>query len=637
MCGISFLLDRTGALGSAAATRMRAATAHRGPDGCGAVQFGNGGPETVYLGHNRLKIIDLSDEASQPLLSADGRYALVYNGEIYNYRELRAEQEAAGTRFRSQSDTEVLLQLLIQHGAAGLEKVRGMFAFVFYDTYTKRLTAARDSFGIKPLFFADTPQGLAIASEIEAVRASGLTDQGFNSEQLLPYLRWRFARPHGTFVRGIFSLAPGQLLHTQLGQAASLEWYHDTRFQATKKQSQQPDLLKIDHTLQRAITRHLTADVPVGIWLSGGVDSTLLLAVARELGHRPPSFSVGLSAAEGSFGSDDGRFALQAAHQFGGEHHLFTADADVLLLTDEALASLNQPIADSSVLLTWWLARQTYPYAKAVMSGAGADELFGGYNRHQAFAWYLRHQRWVRRVAPLAARASALLPTSVDSRFRKPLRLVRALAGRITDSPVTTFERFTGLDPTLSALLRLGHPGTAPDKQALAPLPTGALGAALPKKSSSLLDWALHHDQTYFLPHDVLALTDETAMRHGLEVRTPYLDTEVVQSIEPIFAEDLLLKGPKWILRELLNQRGGQTFTQRSKEGFGLPLARWLKLPKYQWLFDPIRRKHHPLFEHFDYQRTQQFLTHFLTGRHDLGAEAWALITLFRWYDLKIK
>ncbi len=627
MCGISFLLDRTGRLGPDAAARMRTATAHRGPDGCGSHQFGDGGTGTVYLGHNRLKIVDLSDEASQPMLSADGRYALVFNGEIYNWRELRTELETQGVQFRTQSDTEVLLWLLIRESEKVLPRLRGMFAFVFYDSVEKCVLAGRDSAGIKPLFFADTPRGLAIASEIPAVVASGVPAASFDARQVQSFLRGRFAKPNQTFRCEVFELAPGVLLH--VGKGVTQPPRPDASSGKRASETAAPvDVSAIERALRAAVDAHLAADVPVGIWLSGGVDSTLLLALARETGHHPPCFSVGLSAAEGSFGTNDHAFAHRAARQFGAEHHVFEADADLLLSTDAALAALGQPIADSSVLLTWWLASQTRPHVKAVLSGAGADEFFGGYNRHQAFAGYLRHRRWLTALAPGLRGAAKLLPTGYDGPLRKSLRLARLLADRLQPTPGATFERFAGLDHRLTELLLdTDHSIT----NNLAP----ATASDAPNTAGGWLNWALHYDQTRFLRHDVLALTDQTAMRHGLEVRTPYLDQGLTAHLNQIPASELFRHGPKWVLRALLDQRGGQAFTQRRKEGFGLPLTRWLRMPKYGWLFDPIRRPDHPLFAHLDYARTQQFLTRFQTGHHDLGAEAWALITLFRWYDLQ--
>ena len=359
----------------------------------------------------------------------------------------------------------------------------------------------------------------------------------------------------------------------------------------------------------------------MGIWLSGGVDSTLLVALGRETtGAAPPCFGVSLAPSEGSFGTDDYHFGRQAAALFGAEFTEFVVDDSILLHTDEALAALGQPIADSAVLLTWWLARHTRAAdVKAVLSGAGADEWFAGYNRHRAFAWYHRNQAWVEHLAPLLRATGRALPTGLNVPGRKQFQLARKLLTRIgpKDEGVHAAARFAALDDSLPKLL--GYHVAELDR------------LMYPSSENDLLA----HDRRAYLPHDILALTDQTSMRHGLEVRTPYLDQDLTRFLAPLPAAELLRHGPKWLLRELLNQRGGQAFTRRRKEGFGLPLTRWLRLPTYSWLFDPVRRRDHPLFANLDYGRTQEFLARFLTGRHDLGAEAWALITLFRWVDLQ--
>jgi asparagine synthase (glutamine-hydrolysing) len=379
----------------------------------------------------------------------------------------------------------------------------------------------------------------------------------------------------------------------------------------------------LENLLQRSVTRHLRADVPVGLWLSGGVDSTLLLALAREQGHSVPCFSIGLNPSEGSFGTDDYQFARRAAHQYGADFTEFTADDSLLNHTDEALAALGQPIADSSVLLTWWLAQQTRAAGfKAVLSGAGADELFAGYNRHRAFAWYLRRRRLLVALAPGLRAGATLLPSGADGPWRKRLRLIRHLAMRLRDTPMATFQQFAALDPALTDLLAHPRPHTAAE-------------ALYDVAAGDALRAALDYDRRHYLVNDILALTDQTAMRHGLEVRTPYLDQDVQALAVAWPAAELLRHGPKWHLRALLAARGGHVFTQRSKEGFGLPLTRWLRLPKYAWLFAPLHRADHPLFAHLDFAKTQAFLRQFQQGRHDFGAEAWALLTLFRWWDVR--
>ncbi len=624
MCGFSFLFDRTGRLGAAAAARMDAAITHRGPEGHGTVQFGDGGPGTVYMSHHRLKIVDLSDAANQPMRSPDGRYALIFNGEIYNWPELRAELEEAGEQFRTHSDTETLLRLLISEGAAALPKLRGMYALVLYDTDNGRVLVARDAAGIKPLFYAESSEGVAFASEVGAVRVSGVVAaDSLGPAELEAYLTYRYVRAPRTLVAGVSALRPDT--HAQWSSRVTSLW---PAFRQSRPALESEDPLPspaewrthLLPLLHQSLTRHQRADVPVGLWLSGGVDSTLLLALACEVGPPPPCVGVSLAPTEGSFGSQDHAYARRAATQFGADFTEIAVDHTLLQHTDEALAALGQPIADSAGLLTWWLAQQTRAAGlKAVMSGAGADEWFGGYNRHRAYEWLRRYQLWLTPVAPVLRLLGRALPTGYNLPGREQLQLARKLLTKLQPkgSGPALARELTALDPALRHLLRT--------VQRRFPEPWH------PADESLLLD----HDREYYLPDDVLALTDQMGMRHGLEVRTPYLDQDLTTYVGQLPAHELLRHGPKWMLRALLDDRGGQPFTTRRKEGFGLPLTRWLRLPAYGWLFDPLRRPDHPLFEHLDYGRTQQFLARFQSGRHDLGAEAWGLITLFRWWDVQ--
>ena len=603
MCGLSFLLDRTGRLGAAAAARMQTATAHRGPDGSGRYQFGDGGPGTVYLGHNRLKITDLSDEAAQPMISEDGRYGLVFNGEIYNWRELRGELERRQLRFRTQSDTEVLLQLLIRDGAAAAATLRGMFAFVFYDHEQRRALAGRDDAAIKPLFVLDTPDGVAISSEIGGVLSSGLAAGAWQSARLKHYLSSRFVAGPGTFWPAIGQVAPGAVVAYAVAETAGIAGAPPDREPtlspspgaapgassgAATGASAAPaiataaplDPARVLHLLKQSLTRHLTADVPVGLWLSGGVDSTLLLALAQEMGRAVPCFSAAMGPQERSFGTDDRRFARAAAKRYAAEYHEFELSDDLLLHTDAALASLGQPIADSSVLLTWWLAHQTRREVKAVLSGAGADEWFAGYNRHQAFAWYLRGRWALPRLRPLLRTLSRWLPGATHNRWRKRARLAQRFLDHTHPDPQRTLAAFVGLDPALGQTLvpaaQWPAPATGEGAETYAHYVASLLPDTAPAASTALAQ-LLAYDRFSYLPNDILLLTDQTAMRHGLEVRTPYLDQDLTAYLRQITAAELLRHGAKWVLRAVLDARGGQAFTQRAKEGFGLPLGRWLR------------------------------------------------------------
>jgi asparagine synthase (glutamine-hydrolysing) len=369
LCGLNLIIDKTGKLPGSAIRRMTAVTQHRGPDATGFHTAACGSGQ-IYFGHNRLKIIDLSDQANQPFLSAEGRYVLVYNGEIYNYRQLRRQLQQQGVPFRTESDTEVIQQLLIREGQAGLSQLNGMFALACYDTWQQSLWLARDRFGSKPLFYADTGDYLLVSSTIAGIQAPGLVKKEVQADQVLHYLQYKHAAGPATFYQHISAVEPGTALCWARGQRQL------PAFRFLPQETRRPENLAAlvaptEGLLMASVEQHLVADVPLGLFLSGGIDSTLLLALLAQAGHRHfPAFSISLSPAEGSFGSRDGHFARLAARQYQAEHTCFEVDDTLLQDTDAWVATLDQPIADSAGLLTAFLSRQVKPYIKVALSGA---------------------------------------------------------------------------------------------------------------------------------------------------------------------------------------------------------------------------------------------------------------------------
>ncbi|MGV3502662.1 MAG: asparagine synthase (glutamine-hydrolyzing) [Adhaeribacter sp.] len=616
MCGLNLILDRHGKLGADPIRRMVAATRHRGPDASG-IQERACGQGRIWFGHNRLKIIDTSDQANQPFRSDDGRYLLVYNGEVYNYRELRRELQSQGCLFRTESDTEVILQLLVSQGSGALARLKGMFALAFYDTWLQQLWLARDPFGIKPLYYADTRDYLVVSSSIPGILAAGLVPKELLPGQVQHYLRFRHAAGPQTFYRHIQALPLGGLLSWQAGRPVP-DLSRDAG-PAPGPAVPFPALVgKTEELLQASVQRHLVADVPLGLFLSGGIDSTLLLALLHQAGHRHfPAFSITHAPADRSFGTDDGHFARLAARLYQAEHTCFEVKETLLQETDAWVASLDQPIADSAGLLTAYLSRQVKPHIRVALSGAGADELFGGYNRHRAFALYLQYHQLVRvgrtGLQPLAG----LLPTAFAHPWRKQAVLLRKLAYKLQDDPGQTFLNFTSMDRQLHALWRL-----ADQQESLRPQQ---------RSQEEWLRWALHHDQHHYLADDVLALTDGSGMSQGLEVRTPYLDPDLAGFLACQPAGGLFRGGQKWILKQILARHQGAAFLKRPKEGFGLPLGRWLRRPGNRHLFAELQDSSQPVYDFIGYEATRQLLDRHQSGRQDLSAEVWALVVLAKW------
>ena len=596
---------------------MTAATAHRGPDAT-VLRVDTYGAGLIYFGHNRLKIIDPSDAANQPFFSADNRYVLLYNGELYNYRELRKSLQLKGCVFRTQSDTEVILQLLIREGQRGLSQLNGMFALAFYDRQLQVLWLARDRFGIKPLYYCETPDYFLVSSEIKAIVQTGLIPKELDTAQLQHYLCYKYAAKPQTFYRHIHELKEGGALHYANGKS-TLHAFAANSY--SKVKAEDPDQLVhyTERLLTESIVKHLAADVPVGLFLSGGIDSTLLLALLHRSGHRHfPAFTIAHQSTEGSFGTEDAHFAQKAAQKYEANHTVFPIDDSLLTETDAFVQGLDQPIADGAALLTAYLARQVKPHIKVALSGAGADELFGGYNRHKAFYQYLRNQKRALLFKQVAKPLVPLFPTGFGHPLRKKFLLWHKLAYKIQKSPRQTFLNFTAMDHRLHELFRPSEPN----------------GAHRPKSQNAATDWlrwCLRHDQHHYLVSDVLAITDQAAMQHSLEVRTPYLENNLAIFLAGIEPEALFRHGQKWVLKELLAQQQGQEFIGRSKEGFGMPLGRWLRKPQNQWLLAELQQPNHIIFAYIDYAGTQALLQKHLRGQHDFSTELWALIVLAKW------
>ena len=616
MCGINLIIDKKGSLPEAAIRRMTAATHHRGPDATAYHQC-PAGKAQIYFGHNRLKIIDSSDEANQPFFSADGRYVLLYNGEIYNYQDLKKSLQARGFYFKTQSDTEVVLQVLIRDGQSGLAQLNGMFALAFYDTWEQRLLLARDRFGIKPLFYTETEDYFVVSSEIKSLLASGVVPKVLNQEQVYHYLKFKHVAKPQTFYRQILELPEGTACCWEKGKT-SLRSYLEN-ISASNTRTDAPLVIPhVENLLIESVQKHLIADVPVGLFLSGGIDSTLLLALLQKAGHQHfPAFSVTHPATAGSFGTADTHFAALAARQYRAEHTCFEINESILAGTDAWVQALDQPIADSAGLLTSYLAQKVKPYIKVALSGAGADELFGGYNRHRAFYLYHKRQHLAAAWRLLMPPLKFLLPTGFDHPLRKKFLLMRKLAATIKKSPSETFLNFTAMDQALAELWQL--------EKTSAVFP--------PDAHPDWLRWMLQHDQQHYLIADILAVTDQAGMQHSLEIRTPYLENTLVTYLSGLNSQEIFRGGQKWILKKVLAAQNGQAFLHRSKEGFGMPLGNWLRNPPSNFLFTELLNSRHQVYEFLNFTQTQKLLQKHRRQRQDYSTEIWALIVLAKWLE----
>lgn len=612
MCGINLIVDKYKNLDNTPIRQMNMATQHRGPDG----SFYNIltlSASQVFLGHNRLKVIDLNDHSNQPFFSPDQQYILLFNGEIYNYKSLKAQLQPPYS-FRTTSDTEVLLYWLIEKGIQGLKTLEGMFALVFIDLAKQTILLARDQFFIKPLYYYHDDRYLIVSSELKGLLASGLVHKQLNTAQITWYLTCKFAQPPQTFYQNIYNLQTPLQYHLRAKKINTLPAIKQVRQQAFVSDNE-----SIEELLIQSVRAQLAADVPIGIFLSGGVDSTLLLSIAKALGIRHfPSFSITNASAEEAFGTRDYHFARLAAKQYESEHLEYTVQASDLGNISSWVKNMDQPIGDGAALLTFLLAQKSSQYIKVALSGAGADELFAGYNRHWAFYQYLKNYSLLTRSQRFTRFVSRQFTDGFAHPWRKKFRLIQKFFHQIDKNPVTTFNNFTRL---------YNIPINSP-------LPTAQATDDMPYKTSEdWLQWCLTHDQQNYLANDVLALTDAMSMQHGLEVRVPYLSQLLASRLASYPATALLAEGKKSLLKRWLRKRSGDSYTQRPKEGFGMPFGGWLQQRQLPQILEYIQQSKLPVYEWVNYDKFQKIISLHQHKKRDFSSEIWSVVVLSYWLD----
>lgn len=551
---------------------MCRAILHRGPDDYGTYADEGRGP-TVRLGFRRLAIVDL-DGGRQPMETAEGDLVVVYNGEIYNAPELRRALEQAGHRFRTDhSDTEVLLHGYRQWGEAVVEHLNGMFAFCLYDRTAGRLFFGRDRFGKKPLFYAETPDGLVFASEARAVLCHPAVPDSIDPEALVKYFAYGFVPAPRSLHRAVRKLPGGSILRYDLAtRRLEVRRYWEYRMAVDDRPPGGPDQWaeELRELLGRAVERRLMSDVPLGFFLSGGIDSTAIVALAaRRLDPAAmKTFTIGFD--EPSF--DESGFAETAARHYGTDHRCRTLNLDTAAaLLPELLARLDDPIADPSILPTHLLSRFAREHVTVALAGDGGDELFAGYDTFGA----LKTARLYHRLVPgpvhrLAEAAAHRLPRS-DRNMSFDFKLRRALRG-LGHAPQHWMPSWLGP----ASVAELSHLfGTRLTAEALYEEAADLWASG---QSRDDVDRSLEFYGRYYLGENLLIKADRASMLTSLEVRSPFLDRDLVDFTVRLPARTKLNRGVrKWILKKAMAPLIPAAILNRPKKGFGIPLSRWLR------------------------------------------------------------
>jgi asparagine synthase (glutamine-hydrolysing) len=613
MCGIFGSIRQGGDIDVSAALL---ALQHRGPDGQGIWRDGD-----AVLGHTRLAIIDLSAAASQPMLAADGSVAVVFNGEIYNHHALRDELARAGHEFRSRSDTEVIVEGYRAWGDDVIHHLDGMFAIGLWDTARRRLLLARDRAGKKPLFYVVSNGGLRFASEIKALAASGIPMTV--DVAALPFvLSFGYTPAPRTSYAGVFELPPASILTLETDGTPAVRRYWTAPFCAPSiDTSEETAIAEVRKLTEAAVARRLEADVPLGAFLSGGIDSTIIVGLmSRLLGSRVKTFSIGFA---GDAAYDETHFARIAAAAFDTDHTEFRLDPVSFDLIESLVALHDGPFGDSSAIPTSVVAGLTRQHVTVALTGDGGDELFCGYVRFLATEAVEAVPLWVRHVGRVAAR---LLPR--DGRERSVLSRMHRLLDS-ADAPLA--RRLTDLPPLFAASLdEILRPEVRSSADLQAPL-AFVTAALAPCRDASILARVLEHNFESYLPYDLLVKADRCSMLHGLETRSPFLDRALVEYAARL-PDNFKRRGlsTKWVLKRAFGDLIPPQIAHRRKMGFGVPLAQWFRGDLRGYLLDQLAASSN-IYDYLNRAHVERLLEEHMAARADHSHRLWLLLTFAVW------
>ena len=598
---------------TALAHRMCDVIRHRGPDDEGVFV-----DAAAALGMRRLSIIDLST-GHQPIPNEDQTVWVVFNGEIYNYRELRRELEAHGHRFRTASDTETIVHAYEQWGTGAIARLRGMFGIALWDARTRTLLLARDRVGIKPLHYALAGGRLYFGSEIKSLLASTEVQRDLDLDALDHYLSFLYTPPDRAIFRSVRKLPPGHLLTWHDGRL-TVERYWQQPARESYRGTETEAATELRTVLSDAVRSHLVSDVPLGAFLSGGLDSSLVVGLMAEAsGHRVKTFSIGFD--EPAY--DELQHARAVASHFGTEHHELVVEPDALSILDRLIAHFDEPFADASAIPTWYVSEMARRHVTVVLSGDGGDEMFGGYDRylpHPRVAQFDRYSpRALRGVAALAA---ARLPHG--ARGKNFLRHVsRDERGRYLDA-----VRYFSADEKAALLER-------DIVQQLDPVdPESRMASRFDRYAA--LPWPaqmMRFDTETYLPEDVLTKVDRMSMAHSIESRVPLLDNAVIDFASTLPARMKIRDGRrKHILKEAAATILPRHIVDRPKQGFAVPLAAWFRgrLPEIfsETLLSPTALQR----GYFQARFVRRLVDEHVSGRRDHGLRLWQLLVFECWH-----
>jgi len=609
MCGICGVIDSSGApIDPAGVRAMLDAMTHRGPDSWGLIEA----PGTT-AGIRRLRVIDLTT-GDQPIRNETGLVEVVFNGEIYNHAALRSDLEAAGHRFTTRSDTEVLVHLWEERGTDMVHALDGMFAFCLVDRARRETFVARDALGIKPLYLRTIGGRIVFASEMAALLRYPAPRPTVDPSRLVDVFTLQYVPGGKTVFREVTKLLPGHALHVRDGAVSVAKWFEFPPAAFAHGESIDDLAARLRGLLQDAVRSQSEADVPVGVFLSGGLDSSGIAALlTTEAPGRVRSFSVGF---DGAAAHDERRFALLASRALGTEHHELVVDAaDVARLLPAAIAHLEEPVLDPALLPTWFLSRFARTEVTVALSGEGADELFGGYRRHRI------QQRfgWMRAVPGLGSAGRAGRRLGVI-----PTRVGQALEALATIDPVRNHLEW-------SQTIARSVAETLFDVDVVRTFTADADAAFAPyfERNPDALSARLQADLSEWLPHNLLQKVDRASMAFSLEARVPYLALPIVRFVAALPDEVKIGAGEtKRILRRALAGLVPDEIVARPKKGFDLPLAAWLRGPLREVAATHLDERRMARWPGLNAKAAAGLVAAHLSGAQDFGLPVFNLLSI---------
>jgi len=618
MCGITGFIDFKGQNSKETLTDMTSCLAHRGPDGQGTY-YARTGSASIGLGHRRLSILDLSDVANQPMYSACRGYVIVYNGEVYNFASLKAK--LPGFNWHTSSDTEVILELFARFGANSFSWLNGMFSIAIYDIKTSSLTLARDQTGIKPLYYHESDGEFIFASELKAIKAYILTQNKkleINREAVPGFLHLGFIAEPDTIYKDTYKF-PAAHYGIITANTAQLQlsryWNASDYYLFDPVCDKENALSRYRDLLYESVSDQMVSDVPLGTFLSGGIDSSLVTAVAAQISTpKINTFSIGFEEAK----YDESNFAAAVAKNLGTDHHTFRVSVnDVLDLVPSLLEVYDEPFADSSAFPTMMVSKLARKHVTVALSGDGGDELFQGYGMYT----------WANRLANPAI-ATLRKPLYYGSklladRYKRAGKVVNYPSSNNLHTHIFSQEQYYFSEIELSELL------TKPNFNFT------ALNGSEVEKRGTPADLQAFWDFEHYLKDDLLVKVDRAGMTYSLETRVPLLDKRLVEFALNLDCNLKVKKGfgSKYLMKEVLYGLIPQELFERPKRGFAIPLLKWLKGPLSwmigRYLNDEVIGRHG--FVHAT--KVQQLLRKFLNGQDHLYNRIWTLIVLHWWLE----